>query len=180
VSDASKPSADKPARQLSADETKLSADDSARELSADELSADESACELSADETTRLREAFARVPYARLLGLEFVGAARGEATFALEVREELTRMGGIAHGGALASLLDTAAAFAVHTLLAPEERTVTVDLTVHFLRPAGEGRVEARARVLRAGRRIVIITAEATDRAGLLVATATTTYVRQG
>jgi uncharacterized protein (TIGR00369 family) len=174
VSDASKPSADKHARQLSADETKPSADDSARELSADA-----SARELSADETTRLREAFARVSYARLLGMEFVGAARGEATFALKIREELTRMGGIAHGGALASLLDTAAAFAVHTLLAPEERTVTVDLTVHFLRPVGEGRVEARAHVLRAGRRIVIISAEATDRAGLLVATATTTYVRQ-
>jgi uncharacterized protein (TIGR00369 family) len=175
VSDASKPSADKPARQLSADETKLSADAAARELSAVE-----SACELSAVESARLREAFARVSYARLLGLEFVGASRGEATFALEIREELTRMGGIAHGGALASLLDTAAAFAVHTLLAPEERTVTVDLTVHFLRPVGEGRVEARAQVLRAGRRIVIISAEATDRAGLLVATATTTYVRQG
>lgn len=184
MSDASKPSADKPARLLSADETKLSANESAREPSANntarELSSDESACELSADASARLREAFARISYVRLLGMEFVGASRGEATFALEVREELTRMGGIAHGGALASLLDTAAAFAVHTLLAPEERTVTVDLTVHFLRPAGEGRVEARARVLRAGRRIVIISAEATDRAGLLVATATTTYVRQG
>jgi hypothetical protein len=34
--------------------------------------------------------------------------------------------------------------------------------------------------VLRAGRRIVIISAEATDPSGLLVAAATTTYVRQG
>jgi uncharacterized protein (TIGR00369 family) len=88
-------------------------------------------------------------------------------------------MGGIAHGGALASLLDTAAAFAVHTLLDPAARTVTVDLTVHFLRPVSAGRVEARARVLREGRRILIISAEATDQTGLLVATATTTYVRQ-
>ncbi|PYS80821.1 MAG: phenylacetic acid degradation protein [Acidobacteria bacterium] len=135
---------------------------------------------LSADELARLREAFAQVPYARLLGLEFVGAERGTATFSLEVREELTRMGGIVHGGAIASLLDTAAAFAVHTLLAPEARTVTVDLTVHFLRPVSTGRVEARARVLREGRRIVIISVEATDQAGVLVATATTTYVRQG
>lgn len=136
--------------------------------------------ELSPDEVARLREAFSQVPYARLLGMEFVGASRGEATFALEMREELTRMGGIAHGGVLASLLDSAAAFAVHTLLAPGERTVTVDLTVHFLRPVGEGRVEARARVLRAGRRVVIISAEATDSSGLLVAAATTTYIRQG
>jgi uncharacterized protein (TIGR00369 family) len=144
------------------------------------LSADEPARKLSADETARLREAFAEVPFARLLGLEFVGAERGAATFALEVREELTRMGGIAHGGALASLLDTAAAFAVHTLLEPGVRTVTVDLTVHFLRPVSAGRVEARARVLRAGRRIVILSVEATDQTGALVAAATTTYFRQG
>jgi uncharacterized protein (TIGR00369 family) len=143
------------------------------------LSSDEAEQKLSPDEFARLREAFAQVPYARLLGMEFVGASRGEATFALEVREELTRMGGIAHGGALASLLDTAAAFAVHTLLDPAARTVTVDLTVHFLRPVSAGRVEARARVLREGRRIVIISAEAIDQNGLLVATATTTYVRQ-
>jgi len=142
-------------------------------------SADEPARRLSADELGRLREAFAQVPYARLLGMEFVGAERGAATFALEVREELTRMGGIVHGGALASLLDTAAAFAVHTLLEPGARTVTVDLTVHFLRPVSAGRVEARARVLREGRRIVIISAEVTDQTGLLFATATTTYVRQ-
>jgi uncharacterized protein (TIGR00369 family) len=140
---------------------------------------EEKTLELPPDEVARLREAFSQVPYARLLGMEFVGAARGEAAFALEVREELTRMGGIAHGGALASLLDTAAAFAVHTLLAPGERTVTVDLTVHFLRPVSEGRVEARARVLRAGRRVVVISAEATDPSGLLVATAVTTYFRQ-
>ena len=144
------------------------------------LSADEPARKLSADEMARLREAFAEVPFARLLGLEFVGAERGAATFALEVREELTRMGGIAHGGALASLLDTAAAFAVHTLLEPGVRTVTVDLTVHFLRPVSAGRVEARARVLRAGRRIVIISVEATDQTGVLIAAATTTYFRQG
>jgi uncharacterized protein (TIGR00369 family) len=165
VSDIEMPPADEPTRKPSADETKLSADDTA--------------CELSPDEVARLREVFSRVPYARLLGMEFVGASRGEAAFALEVREGLTRMGGIAHGGALASLLDTAAACAVHTLLAHGERTVTVDLTIHFLRPVGEGRVEARARVLRAGRRVVIISAEATDPSGLLVATAVTTYFRK-
>lgn len=159
MSDSLKPSTDEPARKSSADKQ---------------------AQELSADELALLHETFAQIPYVRLLGMEFVGAERGSATFALEVREELLRMGGIVHGGALASLLDTAAAFAVHTLLTPGARTVTVDLTIHFLRPASEGRVLARARVLREGRRIVIISAEATNQTGLLLATATTTYVRQG
>ena len=134
--------------------------------------------ELSAEELARLRETFARVPYVGLLGFEFVRAARGAATFALEVREELTRMGGILHGGAVVSLLDTAAAFAVHTVIEPDARTVTVDLTVHFLRPASSGRIEAHAHVLRRGRRVCILSVEARD-AAEIIATATMTYFIQ-
>jgi uncharacterized protein (TIGR00369 family) len=135
--------------------------------------------ELSAEELARLRETFARVPYVNLLGLEFVSAERGAATFALEVREELTRMGGIVHGGAVVSLLDTAAAFAVHTVIEPDGRTVTVDLTVHFLRPALTGRIEAHARVLRRGRRVCILSVEARDDGAEIIATATMTYYIQ-
>ena len=140
---------------------------------------DETSQELSAEELARLRETFAGVPYVGLLGFEFVRAERGAATFALEVREELTRMGGILHGGAVVSLLDTAAAFAVHTVIEPEARTVTVDLTVHFLRPASLGRVEATAHVLRRGRRVCILSVEARDDAAEIVATSTMTYFIQ-
>ena len=87
-------------------------------------------------------------------------------------------MEGILHGGALASLMDSASAFAVLTLLEPGERTVTVDLTLHFMRPVSEGRVEARGRVLRAGRRVFTVSIEATDAAGKSVATALTTYLK--
>lgn len=138
-----------------------------------------SASEIPSEELERLREIFSRVPFVRLLGLEFVAAERGAAAFALDVREELTRMGGILHGGAVFSLLDTAAACAVHTILEPGDRTVTVDLTIHFLRPFGSGRLHARARVLRSGRRIAFLSVEATDPAGVLIATATTTYAIQ-
>ena len=134
---------------------------------------------LTAEELARLDEAFRQIHFVRLLGMEFVAAERGSATFALEVREELTRMGGILHGGAIVSLMDTAAAFAVHTLLGPGGRTVTVDLTVHFLRTAAEGRVQARATVLRHGRRVTILRVEAEDREGKIIATATTTYYSQ-
>ncbi len=137
-----------------------------------------SAAPLTAAERERLAEAFASIPYVRLLGLELVSAERGAATFALEWREELTRMQGILHGGAIFSLLDTAAAFAALSLKEISERTVTIDLNTHFLRPVGAGRVEARARVLREGRRVLIITVEATDTAGKLIAVATTTYIK--
>lgn len=138
-----------------------------------------SASEIPAEELGRLREIFSRVPFVRLLGLEFVSAERGSAVFALDMREELTRMGGILHGGAVFSLLDTAAACAVHTILEAGDRTVTVDLTIHFLRPFSSGRLHASARVLRSGRRIAFLSVEATDAAGVLIATATTTYAIQ-
>ena len=131
---------------------------------------------LTAEEAARLRAAFAQVSYARLLGLELTATERGTAVLSLAVRPELTRMEGIMHGGALASLVDTASAFAVLSLLAPTEQTVTVDLTLHFLRPVRAGRVAAHARVLRAGRRLVTVAVEVKDDAEELVATALTTY----
>lgn len=80
------------------------------------------------------------------------------------------------HGGALASVIDTAAAFAVLSLLAPGEQTVTVELTLHFLRLVRGGTVRAHARVLRAGRRLATVAVEATDDDAELLATALTTY----
>ena len=132
----------------------------------------------TAEEVARLREAFARVAYARLLGIEIVRLSRGEAVLSLPVRADLTRMEGLLHGGALASLLDTASAFAVLTLLGGSTQTVSVDLTIQFLRPVTYGAVEARAMVLRAGRRVVTVSIEATNAAGKAVATALTTYLK--
>ena len=135
--------------------------------------------QLDGAQLARLREIFGRIPYVRLLGMEFVGAARGEARVALELREELTRNEGLMHGGAIASLMDSASAFAVMSLLEPGQSTVTIDLMIHFLRPVLRGRIEARARVLRAGRRIATLSIDTTDEAGKLTATATTTYLIQ-
>lgn len=134
--------------------------------------------QLSGEDVARLHAAFAQVRYAHLLGIEIVRLARGEAVLSMNVRPELTRMEGILHGGALASLMDSASAFAVLTLLEPGERTVTVDLTLHFMRPVSDGLVEARGRVLRAGQRVFTVSIDATSAGGKAVATALTTYLK--
>jgi uncharacterized protein (TIGR00369 family) len=63
-------------------------------------------------------------------------------------------------------------------LLEENERTVTVDLTIHYLRPVPEGSAKASARVVRAGRRVVTVSAELFDGEGKLAATAISTYLR--
>src|ERR1700741_1074759 len=124
---------------------------------------------LPAERLERIERAIEAVPYARLLGIELDKVTPGEATLTLDIRPELSQNHGVIHGGAIASLIDTATAFAILTLLEPEERVTTVDLSISYLRPALEGQLTATARVLRHGRRLLGTSAEVTDKAGTLL-----------
>jgi acyl-CoA thioesterase len=126
----------------------------------------------------RIHEAFASVPYAKFLGLELGEMKPGEANLHLEVRDELRQNQGVVHGGAVASLIDTASAFAVVTQLEPNERVTTTDLTIHYLRPVTAGRLTATARTVRAGRRLFVLSVEVIDDQQKLVATAVTSYLK--
>jgi uncharacterized protein (TIGR00369 family) len=133
---------------------------------------------LTETERERIQKAFKSVPFAHLLGIELGDFERGAATLHLAVRDPLRQNRGVVHGGVTASLIDTAAAFAILTLLEPDQSTTTVDLTIHYLRPVLQGRISARARVLRVGRRLIAVAVDVLDETGNLVATALTSYLR--
>ncbi len=135
------------------------------------------AVSLTAERLERIGRAIEAVPYARLLGIELENVVPGEATLTLVIRPDLTQNHGVVHGGAIASLIDTATAFAILTLLEPDERVTTVDLTISYLRPAVEGKLTATARVLRQGRRLFSVSAEVAA-SGTLFATALSTYIK--
>jgi len=118
------------------------------------------------------------VPFARLLGIEVDSVEPGHAVLSMQLRHEHMRNNAIAHGGVIATLIDSAMAIAIMALLEENERTVTVDLTIHYLRPVPEGSAKASARVVRAGRRVVTVSAELFDGEGKLAATAISTYLR--
>ena len=134
--------------------------------------------ELDPARLARAREAFASVPYAKLLGFELGEIRRGQATIQLTVRDDLKQYQGVVHGGAVASLIDTAAAFAVVTELEAGERVTTTDLTVHYLRPVSSGRLSATARIVRGGRRLFVLSVEVTNDQQALLATAVTSYIK--
>jgi len=128
----------------------------------------------------RARAAFAAVNYAKFLGLELGEMSNGEVSIHLEIRDELKQNQGVVHGGAVASLIDTASAFAVLTQIETHERVTTTDLTIHYLRPITSGRIIATARIIRGGRRLFVLSVEVLNDAGVLVATAVTTYIKIG
>jgi uncharacterized protein (TIGR00369 family) len=125
----------------------------------------------------RAREAFAAVPYAKFLGLELCKIKSGEVSVCLDVRDELKQNQGVVHGGAVASLIDTASAFAILTKLGADEKVTTTDLTIHYLRPITEGRLVAHAKIVRGGKRMFVVSVDV-DNNGRLAATAVTSYLK--
>ncbi len=115
-------------------------------------------------------------PIHYLVGLAPVLATDGEATFVLPVTEWLCAPPrGRAQGGFIMLLAEAALMGAIQTRLPAGTAFAPIDLKVNFLRPlAADGR-EARAagRVLHAGRRIAVASAEVRDADGKPVAIAT-------
>jgi len=118
------------------------------------------------------------VPFAKLLGIEVEAVEPGHAVLTMPIRSELKQNHGVAHGGSIAAVIDSAMALAIMPMLAENERTTTVDLTIHYLRPLTQGTARASARVVRAGKRVITVSAELVDDQGKLAATAISTYLR--
>lgn len=133
--------------------------------------------ELNPAKVSRARAAFAAVPYAKFLGLELGELTNGQVSIHLQVRDELLNQS-VVHGGAIASLIDTAAAFAVLTQIEVNEKVTTSDLTIHYLRPITSGRLTAKAQVVRGGRRLFVLSVDVFNDRKVLVATAVTTYIK--
>lgn len=127
----------------------------------------------------RARAALGSVAYAKFLGLELCETEDGQTAICLDVRDELKQYHGVAHGGAIASLIDTASAFAILTVLQENEKVTTTDLTIHYLRPVISGRMVARAKIIRAGRRRFVVSVEVQNN-GEVTATAVTGYIKIG
>lgn len=117
-------------------------------------------------------------PYCRHLGMELREIGNGWATVAAAFRAELVTIGATVHGGAIASLVDTAATAAAWSGgdISEEPRGASVNLAVTFMAPAREEGVEARAQVVRRGRTLVFCDVEVRTSSGAVVAKGLVTY----
>ncbi len=91
-------------------------------------------------------------PFYKLLDIELVSIAPGQAAFAMEARPEHTNSIGLIQGGLVSSLADTAMGIAVRSL---GVNAVTVDLSIGFTGSARLGdNLRAEGKVVKAGREI--------------------------
>jgi uncharacterized protein (TIGR00369 family) len=112
------------------------------------------------------------------LGFEIDLLDTDHARLAVTVRDELLQLQGVMHGGAIASLVDTAVAFAIAGSSDVDSRFATVEMKINYLRPIRAGRVVAEARLVRNGRRIIVADCDVIDAEAKLAAKALVTYMR--
>lgn len=103
-----------------------------------------------------LTSRFASVPYPNWLGLKIVKLAASVAELSLAIKKNHQQYQGIAHGGALASLADTAATFAALTVIPEGMDVVTIEFKVNFLSAMPIGTALAVGRTVRVGSRVAV------------------------
>jgi uncharacterized protein (TIGR00369 family) len=114
--------------------------------------------------------------FPRLVGLQLEEVRRDYARMRLPYRPELRQPGGIVHGGAIATLIDTVVVPAIASGYTEPRSFVTISLSTHFLAAVAEQDAVAEGWVERRGRSVVFCRVEVRSARGELSATASVVY----
>jgi uncharacterized protein (TIGR00369 family) len=117
------------------------------------------------------RNAFASVPFTRLIGMQREYSHDGRARFVIDARPDLENVIHAMHGGVVATLLDVAMASAAVSKVDFAMTAVTLGMNSSFLHP-GRGRLTADGEVLAVDDGIAWCRARVVDAADRLVAQA--------
>jgi len=127
----------------------------------------------------RIAKAISAIPFTKHLAMEFVEGGEGFARIRMRYQDENSTIGKALHGGAIASLIDTAGAMAAWTtaqIATPKYFGSTVGVNVNYLSGAIGEDVFAEGRVLKRGKEIIYADVRVTNEAGKLLAQGTVVY----
>ena len=124
-----------------------------------------------------VRAMMPRMPFNSLLGLKLTRLHNDGLTVECAVRPDLLNGAGVVHGGVTATMADAAVGIALNRHFGGKRPITTVELKINYFRPVAEGRIFARAYLVRVGSSICVGRADLRDRAKNLIATALVTYM---
>jgi len=110
----------------------------------------------------RVNDSFLRQGMMQHLGTRLLAVAPGEVTLALPYSDRVTQQQGGFHGGAMGALADIAGGYAGLTVAPEGMEVTTVEFKINFLNAFQGGELQATGKVLKAGKRIIVTTAEVT------------------
>ncbi|NGP54090.1 PaaI family thioesterase [Thioalkalivibrio sp. XN8] len=119
--------------------------------------------EINMGEVERL---FSSAPFIRELGLELVAVTQGECRSRLVLAERHLQQDGFVHAGVQGAMADHTAGAAAASLVPPGQRILGAEYKINLLRAARGEALLCTARVIKAGRTLVVAEAEIRCRAG--------------
>ena len=108
----------------------------------------------------RVQDSLDRQGMMRHLGARLLQAEPGLCVVALPYSDRVTQQQGGFHGGAMGALADIAGGYAALTVVPEGMEVSTVEYKVNFLAAFQGGELRATGRVVKAGRRIIVTSAE--------------------
>lgn len=94
------------------------------------------------------------------LGVRLLAVAPGQVTLALPYSDRVTQQQGGFHGGAMGALADIAGGYAALTAAPEGMEVTTVEYKINFLAAFQNGELQATGQVIKAGKRIIVTTAQ--------------------
>ena len=110
----------------------------------------------------RIEASFLRQGLMQHLGARLLRVEPGLCEVALPYSEHVTQQQGGFHGGAMGALADIAGGYAALTVAAEDSEVTTVEYKINFMAGFKDGELRALGRVAKAGKRIIVTTAEVT------------------
>lgn len=116
-------------------------------------------------------------PFKLLLGIETEEKGSGEALIKMPYQKRLTNPMGAIHGGAIASLADTAMAIAAKSTLPPGVNCYTAKFQIRYKSQAKNGIIWAKAKVKENRKRLIYMEATVTNESGEVLALADAVFM---
>jgi uncharacterized protein (TIGR00369 family) len=109
----------------------------------------------------RVLDNFARQAFMATLGASVTSARAGEVEIRFLFHPSLTQQNDFVHAGAITSILDSACGYAALSVAPEGHDVLSVEFKVNLLAPAVGEEFRARAQVKRAGKTLIVCTADA-------------------
>jgi len=115
-------------------------------------------------------------PFYRLLNMKIEEVRENYARLSIKIDRKHIQLLNTVHGGVIASLADSAAAWAICGSNGLNGAPVTVEMKINFLKPVKSGKLVAEARNIHEGSRIFVSDVEIKNGEGDLIAKSLLTY----
>ena len=112
----------------------------------------------------KVRNSFAKQAMMKTFGAEIIDLKPGHCVITAPIKAAVTQQHGFAHAALTFALGDTAAGYAALSMMDEKAEVLTVEMKINLYAPAQGDLLIATGKVVKPGRRLIIVSAEVAAR----------------